>query len=101
MINTRDTTALAEGLKILASSTAMPQVYYCDREGGLEKLARSAKWIILENGLLSQENLVLTFCPAPGSAHVNHSGVERKVKSVKAAIGKLNLTDQTGLSISV
>ena len=44
-----------------------------------------------ENGLTCKEGLTVEPCPAPGHAHVNNSGVERRVKAIKESFGSLDL----------
>ena len=91
LLSNRRMDSLALGLKVLANRNGTPRIYYSDRESGIMALAKRGEWLVHENGLTSKEGLTVKYCPAPGHAHVNHSGFESKVKAVKQSLGPLDL----------
>ena len=92
MVNNKDANSLGEALTVMAHKTGVPKVIFTDRESGVVSLGRKAQWRIKEDGMFTSQGLGLVFCPSLGSSHQFHSTVEVKVKSIKEALGKLDLT---------
>ena len=65
---------------------------FTDRESGVVSLGKKAQWRTMKDGMFTPQGLGLVFFPSLGSSHQFHSTVEVKVKSIKEALGKLDLT---------
>ena len=101
LVNNKDAGFLAEALTVMAHKSGVPQVIFTDLKSGVVSLGKRAQWRTMKDGMLTPQSLGLVFCPSLGSSHQFHATVEVKVKSIKEALGKLDLTKTNSDTLSL
>ena len=100
LVTDRSQQALIKGLNnIFIKSARIPKNIYCDRESGITPLARNGKYRIYKNGIYISSDVIIRYCPALGSNHQFHGGIERRIQSVKSAIGNLKMEHMDAISL--